>query len=89
MIEIGFSSSFNRAYKKIIKFSPEVESKFWEKIDLFYENPFNNSLKTHKLVGKLNHLWSFSIDYSLRVIFYFESDTKITLIDIGSHDEVY
>jgi len=50
MIEIGYSSSFQKSYKKIIKTSPQLEEKFWDKIDIFYINPFDNQLKTHKLL---------------------------------------
>ncbi|RME66023.1 MAG: hypothetical protein D6778_05360 [Nitrospirae bacterium] len=35
MIEIGFSSSFKRAYKKKIKGHKELEAKFWQKVDIF------------------------------------------------------
>lgn len=89
MIEIGYSSSFKKAFKKLLKAAPEIEEKFWEKIDIFYENPFDIQLKTHKLSGKLKNLWSFSIDFSIRVIFCFESKDLVTFIDIGTHEDVY
>jgi mRNA-degrading endonuclease YafQ of YafQ-DinJ toxin-antitoxin module len=58
---------------------------------LFITDPFNLKLKTHKLSGKLKDLWSFSLDYDLRVVFYFTKDKpkKAVLVDIGTHDEVY
>jgi mRNA-degrading endonuclease YafQ of YafQ-DinJ toxin-antitoxin module len=37
----------------------------------------------------LKDLWSFSLGYDLRVIFFFAEDNKAVLIDIGSHEEVY
>ena len=89
MIEIGFSTSFKRAYKKLLKINPEIENLFWERLNLFIENHYDKQLKTHKLSGKLKNLWSFSINFSIRIIFYYESEDKITLIDIGSHEEVY
>jgi mRNA-degrading endonuclease YafQ of YafQ-DinJ toxin-antitoxin module len=46
-------------------------------------------LKTHKLSGKLQEFWSFSVDYDERVLFYFMEDGKAVFVDIGSHDEVY
>ena len=89
-MEIAFSSSFKRAFKKKIKARKEIEDLFWEAAGLFIEDPFHTSLKTHKLSGKLKDLWSFSIEYDLRVIFYFEeNNTKAIFIDIGSHNEVY
>ena len=67
----------------------ELEEIFWEKLEKFIENPFAKELKIHKLTGKLKDLWSFSLGYDLRVIFFFAEDNKAVLIDIGSHEEVY
>ena len=90
MIEISFATSFTRVFKKKIKNRKEIENLFWECVDIFIENPFHNSLKTHKLSGKLKNLWGFSIEYNLRVIFYFENNkTQAIFVDIGSHNEVY
>ncbi|WP_084111892.1 type II toxin-antitoxin system RelE/ParE family toxin [Gloeomargarita lithophora] len=67
----------------------DVEAKFWKKLEQFIQNPFEPSLKTHKLSGKLKGLWSFSVDYSIRIIFYFTEDEKAIFVDIGNHNEVY
>jgi addiction module RelE/StbE family toxin len=90
MIEIAFSSSFKRAFKRKIKERKELENLFWEIVEIFIDDPFHPSLKTHKLSGKLKNLWSFSIEYNLRVIFYFEdNNSKAVFIDFGKHDDVY
>ena len=89
MTEISFSSSFKKAYKKRIKRHKELEGKFWERVDIFLKDPFNKVLKTHKLSGKLQDLWSFSIEYDVRVIFYFTANNRVVFVDIGKHDEVY
>jgi len=39
--------------------------------------------------GKLQDLWSFSVEHDVRVIFYFTVDNNVIFIDIGKHDEVY
>jgi addiction module RelE/StbE family toxin len=88
-MEVSFSSSFKRAYKKRIKGNPDLESRFWQKLEQFTIEPFAPTLKTHKLSGKLRDFWSFSIDYDARVLFYFTEDEKAVFVDIGSHDEVY
>jgi mRNA-degrading endonuclease YafQ of YafQ-DinJ toxin-antitoxin module len=88
-VEVSFSSSFKRAFKKWIKGNRDVEAKFWQKLEQFATNPFDPSLKTHKLSGKLEEFWSFSIGYDERVLFYFTHDGKAVFVDIGSHDEVY
>lgn len=45
MIEITFSSSFKRAFKKMIKSHPFLENRFWERVEIFQNNPFDNRLK--------------------------------------------
>ncbi len=88
-MKVSFNSSFKRAFKKRIKGNQELETKFWKKLEKFTVNPFDPSLKTHKLSGKLNILWSFSIDYDARVIFYFTETEQAIFVDIGNHDQVY
>jgi mRNA-degrading endonuclease YafQ of YafQ-DinJ toxin-antitoxin module len=88
-VEVSFSSSFNRAFKKRIKGDINLELRFWDKLEQFIQKPFDPSLKTHKLSGKLKELWSFSVDYDQRILFYFTEDNKAVFIDIGNHDDVY
>lgn len=82
-MEIALSISFKRAFRKKVRGRPEIEDLFWNKAAVFIEDPFDSSLKTHKLSGQLKDLWSF-------VVFYFEdNNTKAIFVNIGSHDEVY
>ncbi len=89
MTEVAFSSSFKRVFKKRIKGKSKLEEKFWDRVEVFTQNPYDEKLRTHKLSGKLKELWSFSVEYDVRVVFYFVSDSKAIFIDIGKHDEVY
>lgn len=87
-MEVSFSSSFKRTFKKFVRGNINLEAKFWQKLEQFTLDPFEPSLRTHKLSGKLNDLWSFSIDYDVRVVFYFIEEEAV-FVDIGSHDDVY
>jgi mRNA-degrading endonuclease YafQ of YafQ-DinJ toxin-antitoxin module len=89
MIEVSFSSAFKRAFKKRIKGNANIEARFWQKLQQFTVDPFEPSLRTHKLSGKVQDLWSFSIAYNTRVLFYFTDDGNAVFVDIDSHDEVY
>ena len=89
MTEISFASSFKRAYKRKIGNDPQRKARFLSKLAAFQNDPFDPQLRTHKLSGRLSHLWSFSVEYDLRIIFYFASKDKTVLVDIGTHDEVY
>ncbi len=88
-MEVSFSSSFKRAFKKPIQGNTDLETRFWQKLEKITIDPFDPSLKTHKLSGKLKELWSFRVDYDERILFYFTEDEKAVFVDIGSHDEVY
>jgi len=89
-MEVSFSDSFKKVFQKRIK-STEIENEFWNRLEIFINDPFEAKLKTHKLSGKLKDLWSFSIEYDLRVVFYFTNDKpkRAVFVDIGSHNEVY
>jgi mRNA-degrading endonuclease YafQ of YafQ-DinJ toxin-antitoxin module len=88
-MQVSFSPAFKRAFKKRTKGNAELDKKFWIALEQFMVDPFDPNLKTHKLSGKLKLLWSFSVDYDARVIFYFTKDEKAVFVDFGSHDEVY
>ncbi|MGK7899073.1 MAG: type II toxin-antitoxin system YafQ family toxin [Xenococcus sp. (in: cyanobacteria)] len=94
MITLVFSSSFKRAYKTNIKRRPDLTAKIEEKLRLLANEPYDPTLRTHKLKGKLSGSWSCSVEYDCRIVFDFikNSDTnteEIFLLDIGTHDEVY
>ena len=89
-MEVAFSNSFKREFKKRIK-STVLEPEFWIRLEIFIADPFDPRLKTHKLSGKLKGLWSFSVEFDTRVIFFFTKDKpkKAVFTDIGTHKEVY
>ena len=89
MIQITFSSSFKKSFRKRIAGNQNLEVQFWEKVEVFKSDPFQTQLRTHKLSGKLKDLWSFSVEYDLGVIFHFADDGRVIFVDIGTHREVY
>ena len=62
-MEVYFSSGFTKAFKNIISKDKILKSRFEEKFRLFLQNPFHPAIKTHKLVGKLDDYWSFSVHF--------------------------
>lgn len=81
---IYYSSQFKKSIKRYKFLRYQIE----KKISLFIEDPFKPILKTHKLSGKLNTYWSFSVNYHVRILFEFIDNETVGLIDIGTH-EIY
>lgn len=71
--------------KSFAGLTPKVQRRIVERKIIFQNNPFNPSLKTHRLKGKLKNRWSFSITYSYRVLFNFIAKDKVIFYDVGSH----
>lgn len=84
MLTVNASPHFKRSFKKVpISIQEDLDSK----IDLFAEDPFEPSLRTHKLKGKLSGYYSFYLRNGYRVIFRFDKLNEIILLDIGKHDK--
>ena len=75
--------------RKIKKLSTKQREQLFNVVKKLEINPFDKSLKTHKLSGKSTGYYSCSMNYSDRVIFIMVVNNVIAIIDIGSHDEVY
>lgn len=39
-MEVSFSSGFKRAFKKKVKGNQDLETRFWQKLELFIADPF-------------------------------------------------
>jgi mRNA-degrading endonuclease YafQ of YafQ-DinJ toxin-antitoxin module len=89
-MEVAFSKSFKKAFRKNIQSSDCIDD-FWSRLEWFINDPFDTRLRTHKFSGKLVGLWSFSLEFNLRVVFYFtdEKPKRAVFVDIGTHDQVY
>jgi mRNA interferase YafQ len=86
------SSVFIRNAKKIIKKQPELAANIQATLELLVSDPFEPSLRTHKLKGDLKDSYACSAGYDLRIIFKFvehEKERAILLEAMGNHDEVY
>ncbi len=94
MRKLVWDASFKRAFRRQARQDPVLQERILEVLTALAANPFEPTLKTHKLRGQLAGLWACWVEYDCRVVFTFEADPAdgedaIVLIDIGSHDEVY
>ncbi|MDO8733930.1 MAG: type II toxin-antitoxin system RelE/ParE family toxin [Elusimicrobiota bacterium] len=79
------ASHFVKTYKKLPE-NIKIRAKQQEK--KFIVNPFDTSLKTHKLKGELEGFWSYSVNYQYRILFRFIKGDEVLYYDIGTH-EIY
>jgi len=91
---LTWGTSFRRAVKRRTRRNPHLRQRILEVLELLALDAFDPLLKTHKLRGQLEGLWSCWVEYDCRIVFAFEPDPEsgedmIVLIDIGTHDEVY
>lgn len=83
-MEIFYTVKFKREYKKL---SSDIQTKAEKREVIFRKNPFSSKLKTHKLKGELDDFWSFSIDFSYRIIFELNNDKSVAIFhSVGNHD---
>jgi addiction module RelE/StbE family toxin len=90
MYNIKQTDTFEKKSVKFFKKHRDLVSKFKNLIDKLSDDPFDNSLKTHKLKGNLSNFHACSLTYEYRVILTIEvRDKEIILVNIGTHNEVY
>ena len=81
--QIEYSTNFVKQFRKL---NPQLQKQAIKAEKLFKKDPFSPKLKTHKLSGRLEGLWAFSINYKDRIIFEFLGKEKVLFHKIGSHD---
>ncbi|MFH2044528.1 MAG: type II toxin-antitoxin system mRNA interferase toxin, RelE/StbE family [Pseudomonadota bacterium] len=94
MYTLSWSNGFCRGFNKATRKDPVLQEKIFSALEKLSREPFDPSLKAHKLHGKLLGLWACQVEYDCRIVFTFAKDPDsgkdlIVLVDIGKHDEVY
>ena len=84
------TDEYFKKLKKFIKKHPDVLGRYIKTIELLEYDPYNPSLRLHKLQGKLRIYHGISINMKYRVVIDFIiQNNEIIPIDIGTHDEIY
>ncbi len=90
MYQIKQTDTFEKKSIKCFKKHRDLVPKFKKVINKLSNDPFENSLKTHKLKGNLSDFYACSLTYQYRIILTIEiRDEEVILVNIGTHDEVY
>ena len=82
MLKITYTDRFRKLY---LKLSADEKAGFRQKLRLFAENPLHPSLRTKRIQGT-DGLFEFSVNMDIRVIWFYEGDALVALVDIGHHD---
>ena len=87
IFRVVYDKAFIRQLKKYTKRLPSSDlTALKRRLKVFQGNVFDARLETHKLKGSFTGYWSFSINYSDRIIFRFLNEGTVLFIDIDDHD---
>lgn len=84
-MKVAFAPKFLRLFKKL---PLDLQDEVIEKIELFKNHDNHQSLKVHKLNGRLKKFYGFSVNYKNRIVFEYISENEVALLAVGDH-EVY
>ncbi len=82
-MKIIYTNEFRKSFKKLPN---EIKKEAFEKEKLFRKDIKDSKLKNHKLSGKLNGCWAFSINFNYRIIYEFGLNDIIYFHSVGTHD---
>ena len=86
MYELVLSKKYQKGLEKITSRNVKVKLKISKTLKLLLKDIDHPSLRLHKLSGEGE--WSISVTGDIRILLYIEK-SKIYLLRIGKHEEVY
>ena len=90
MYRFVWTAHFTRSAEKFRKRYSELRTKLAGVLRDLEKDPFQPHLKYHRLGGKLEGIQAVSITDKYRIsLTIVIAEKEITLLDIGTHDEIY
>lgn len=90
MWRLSRTETFVRTARKLVKRSPQLVPALTAALETLESDPRHPRLKLHRLHGPLEGLWAVRVSHQIRVVLVLDDDRcELTLLDVGSHDEVY
>ncbi len=80
--QFTFTSRFQKHYKSL---TSQEKKQLMNKLKLLADNPTHPSLRTKHIQG-MEDLFECSINMDIRIIWYYEGNKMIILLDVGRHD---
>lgn len=84
MYKLNFTKGFEKSLKKL---SVNEQKAVAQKLKLLIQNPFYPSLRTKKIQG-LDGMFEMSVNMDIRIIWKYDGDIIILLIDVGHHKDI-
>ena len=83
---MAYKITFTKRFVKNVKrLSAAERAQLKKKLELLMQDPLYPSLRTKRIQGTTD-LFEFSVNMDVRVIWQYDGDTIILLLDIGHHD---
>ena len=80
--QITFTDRFQKHYSDLTE---SERKQLRNKLAILAENPLHPSLRTKRIQGT-DDLFECSVNMDIRIIWYYEGNTMIILVDVGHHD---
>lgn len=77
-----FSKKFQKHFKSL---NEQEKKQLRNKLELLSVNPLHPSLRTKRIQGTVN-LFECSVNMDVRIIWFYEGEQIIVLLDVGHHD---
>ena len=80
--KLTYTDRFQKHYKT---FSENEKKQIIKKVALLTENPMHPSLRTKRIQGA-DDIFECSVNMDIRIIWYYEGNKIIILLDVGHHN---
>lgn len=89
--QIKYTSHFERQFLKLIRNNSLLRVKIDKVKEILERVPFYPGLKTHLIYNsdEIGKIWSSRVTGDIRILWSFENNSTIILLEIGGHDDVY
>lgn len=85
-MKIRYSKKFKKQYKKL---SPKLQQQTKARITLWKRDPKDESLRLHKLTGKMSKYYSINITGDVRALYEIVGEEIYLYQMVGSHSQLY
>lgn len=84
--KIEFAKTFQKQFKKL---KPSQKDRFYERLFLFEQDPYERKLRNHALKGRWVGYRSIDVSGDLRALYYVDGEKIVIFAFIGTHSQLY